>query len=293
MFSLKTATFGKTLVEQTRSMGARHLVRKYKGKLYVDKFIKEATKRKKSNKQNKGMYEALKIKSQTFNWKPETEVETLYQNFITNFIKNPKFRFGPRFLNSVLQKSNSALDLQYCSKIFHLYATRYFEFDRNTSSLFYEKFSEFEQQQEINELIKNSVCLTLPFRKKTILEHFSLLIQNSKMDEFNELCDLFTKHKIYGFGKPTYNDYLVIISMLKTENGDHDEKIIEIYEKMKKPTFSDIDEYTEDEIKYFKSLQDIFNEIKPLAQKLEKKEIVEQVSFLLNESTTFMKSISN
>ena len=39
--------------------------------------------------------------------------------------------------------------------MFHLYSTRYFEFDRNTSSLFYQKFTEFEHEEEIKECKKN------------------------------------------------------------------------------------------------------------------------------------------
>ena len=116
------------------------------------------------------------------------------------------------------------------------------------------------------------------------------------MEEFNEIFELFTKKKIFGFGKPNYHDYLTIISMLKTDSGENDEKIIEIYEKMPKPTFDEKqehEEYTELEIKQFESLQNICNEIKPLAEKLEKNEISEQTSFLLNESKSFLKSISN
>jgi hypothetical protein len=88
----------------------------------------------------------LRQDSQKFEWTPETETQKFYQQFILTFVKNPKLRPGPKTINSALRNATSSMDLQYCAKILHLYATRFYEFNQNTSSLLVQKYSEFSEE---------------------------------------------------------------------------------------------------------------------------------------------------
>jgi hypothetical protein len=136
----------------------------------------------------------------------------------------------------------------------------------------------------------NSVSLTLPFYRQTLFKYFSHLMKDSKIDETLEIFKLFQEKKIFGLGTPTFQDYSKFFELLKT-SGEYEEKILEIFETIPKAKPKDIETFSKKEIEDLKSLQNVCNEILPIAEKLNKQEALDKSNLLLNESTSLLKSI--
>lgn len=114
---------------------------------------------------------------------------------------------------------------------------KFYFFTVETSQLMTKMFLQGNMSDVALEVAKNSILFRLPYSAESVygslIPH---LLEKGELDNAVSVFQLILDGKLMGFEKADVHDFYKFFSLLNLEDEAHTAKIMELYEKMPKPT---------------------------------------------------------